>query len=116
VNAPIRQRMRADLTVAIKSRDAARVTVLRTTLAAIDNAESVDPAYDEVVATGLFADVARRRVDEAEIRDIVRQEYDELMETVDTLRRLGPDGPADDLAEQASILASYLGCDEPLTC
>lgn len=108
--------MRADLTVAIKSRDAARVTVLRTTLAAIDNAESVDPAYDEVVATGLFADVARRRVDEAEIRDIVRQEYAELMETVDTLRRLGPDGPAGDLAEQASILADYLACEDAVGC
>lgn len=104
--------MRADLTAAIKARDGARVTVLRMTLAAIDNAESVDPAYDDVEPSGLFRDVARRRIDEAEILDIVRREHDDLLETVDTLRRLGPGGPADELAEQAAILADYLACED----
>lgn len=103
--------MRADLTAAIKARDAARVTVLRTTLAAIDNAESVGPAYD-IQRTGLFDDVARRQLGEGEIHAIVQGEYDDLLQTINTLRRLGPDGPADHLAEQATVLAGYLaaGC------
>jgi hypothetical protein len=40
----IRTRMRRALTAAIKARDRSAVTALRSALAAIDNAEAVDPA------------------------------------------------------------------------
>jgi uncharacterized protein YqeY len=42
----VRERLRADLKSAIKSRDHPAVNLLRTTLAAIDNAEAIDGGGD----------------------------------------------------------------------
>lgn len=104
----LRPRLQADLAVAIKSRDPVRVSVLRTALAAIDNAEAVDPAYEHIRPAGLFADVARRELTEGEVRSVLEAEYTELLEAVRSARRLDQDAPADALAEQAAILAGYL--------
>src|SRR5688572_5257444 len=57
----IREQMQVDLVTALKAGDVHAVSVLRTTLAALDNAEAVDPGSGApLVRAGLFGDVERR--------------------------------------------------------
>src|SRR5919198_2611954 len=80
-NSTLRQRLRDALRTAMKSRDRSAVAALRTTLAAIDNAEAVESsAADRASAIELspvgagVADVARRTLTEAQVEQIVRGE------------------------------------------
>lgn len=57
---PIRDRLRSDLTRAMRNREQARVTVIRTVLAAIDNAEAVEIAETGQGTVG-YADVTADR-------------------------------------------------------
>ena len=100
---PIRARMQAEIAAALKARDAQRVSVLRTTLAAVANAEAVDQSA-AVAATG---DVERRQLSAADIRAIVVRERDELRSDADGLGALGRPEAAD-LAARAAILDAYL--------
>ena len=102
----IRQLLQDDLPAALKAKDRPRIAVLRTTLAALGNAEAVDAA-DGVTPTGLLGDVERRVLTEDDVRRIVARERDELLADADGLRALGR-SEADDLAAQASILDGYL--------
>ena len=70
---PIRERLQAALSDALRSRDALRMSVLRTTLSAIANAEAVE------VAPGTTAtEVARRALSEDDVRAVVVAERHEL--------------------------------------
>jgi uncharacterized protein YqeY len=102
----IRDRLQSDLKAALRARDDARVAVLRTTLAALGNAEAVDPS-DATTPSGLLGDVARRDLSEDDVRGIVLREREELARDADELRRLGrPE--ADRLDAQVAILDGYL--------
>jgi hypothetical protein len=82
--------------------------VLRTTLAAVANAEAVD-ATDARPASGAFAgDVPRRELSEDDVRAVVVAALDELRAAEAELRSVGQDAAAADLATQAAILEAYL--------
>ena len=77
-----RATLRDALLAARKDRDATRVSVLRSALSAIDNAEtpdaaSVDAPASETIAGGVAglgaAEVARRELSDAQIRDLLRR-------------------------------------------
>jgi uncharacterized protein YqeY len=99
--------MKADLGQAMKERDAPRVKVLRTTLAAIENAEAVEgvSSVDGVVG---YADVARRVLADEEITEILRREVDEWTEGVAEYRRIGQMPRADAMQHELEILQGYL--------
>jgi uncharacterized protein YqeY len=99
--------MRADLGQAIKERDTSRVKVLRTTLAAIENAEAVEGVASVDGVAG-YADVARRVLEDEEIAGILRREVDEWTEGVAEYRRIGQEARADDLQRELEILQGYL--------
>src|SRR3954447_1484643 len=107
VTEPLRQRMHADLPAAMKARDASRVSVLRTTLAAVANAEAVHPA-DGAEATRLLGDVARKHLSEDDVRSIVVRERDDLATSAEEMQRLGQDEEAAELGGRAAILDRYL--------
>jgi len=103
------QRLRDDLLAARKARDAPRVTVLRTTIAAIENAEAPPadgPAWPPQV--GLSTDHARLELTEAQVRSIVEQERAEREHDADDLVAVGQDERAAELRAEAEILRSYL--------
>ena len=102
----LRSRLSADLPVALRAGDRVRVSALRTTLAAIANAEAVDPAA--AVPTGLGADVARRRLTEDDVVRIVAAERDEHRALAQEMRELGQEGEADACAQRAAVLEGYL--------
>ena len=99
--------MHADLPAAIKARDASRVSVLRTTLAALANAEAVDLSGPRSAA-GLLGDVERRLLSERDMREIVSRERAELRAAAQEMERLGQRREAVELEARAGILESYL--------
>lgn len=102
-----RQTMQDELTAAIKAGDDARVDVLRTTLAAITNAEAVDLS-GPTTPVGLLGDVERRQLSDDDITAIIAAERDDLSSTAEHLHRLGRFDRARELDERATILAEYL--------
>lgn len=105
----LRERMQADLVLAIKAGDRTRVSVLRTALAALANAEAVvDPHQSSTPAAFGTTEVPRRELDEAEVRRVLTEELDELRSTGDELRRRQRSTDADDLDAKRAILATYL--------
>jgi hypothetical protein len=103
----LRHQMQADLSPAIKARDTSRVAVLRTTLAAIANAEAVDPGQP-TPRVGLLGDVERRQLTGDDVRRIVIGERDDLLATAAEMDRLGQVASASDLGARAAILDGYL--------
>jgi uncharacterized protein YqeY len=112
----LRHRLRAALPAAIKARDRAAVSALRSTLAAIDNAEAVDrPAADEGplaiehIATGVGANEVERRVlTAAQIEHIVRAEVVEREAAARDYDRAGRPERAATLRHEASVLVAHL--------
>jgi uncharacterized protein YqeY len=108
VTPPLRDRLRADLPTAMRARDRARVAVLRSTLAAIENAEAVD-ADGSGWGDGVWAnEVARRHLDEATVHALVTAERDRLLALAGEMAELGQEAEADDLAAQAAVLDEHL--------
>jgi uncharacterized protein len=125
----IRVRMRRDLVDAMKARDQQAVAALRSTLAAIDNAEAVDaeeldaealddgpalstgegqpPVAGSVLGVGA-ADVERRVLTPEETADVVRDEVTAREVAADVLERIGRADQAERLRAQAKLLTTYL--------
>jgi len=114
-SADVRERLRRDLVRAIKARDSAAVSALRSALAAIENAEAVDPrpapppGVDPSPIAGSVAglraaEVPRRDLTAAEVEEIVRREMTERLEAADEYLRLGRDEQAGRLREEADVL------------
>ena len=103
----LRTTVETDLRLAMKRRDSAAVTVLRIVLAAMANAEAVDPDAEQVRA-GLLGDVARRELTEDDLRRIIAVERDDARHSAAELRRHGATAEADDLEAKADLLDRYL--------
>jgi hypothetical protein len=103
----LRRRLQVALTSAMAARDRPVVSVLRTTLAAIANAEAVDPT-GPTRPVGLRDDVERRHLDEEDVRAIVRREREELRSAADELARVGRPDRAEALRAQAAVITAHL--------
>lgn len=101
--------MQADLVTALKAGDAVAVAVLRTTLAALSNAEAINPAADGRPApVGLFADVERRRLSPDDVVSIVAGERRDLEAAATMLDAAERPGEAAGCRVRAAILDRYL--------
>lgn len=117
MSVPLRQQLREALPAAMKARDRVTVGVLRSALAAIDNAEAVTvaPVAPQSLAIegspiGAGAtEVARQQLTPAAIARIVRDEADSRTAAADDYERAGRADRAAQLREEARILAGYLG-------
>lgn len=96
--------MKADLRDALKTSDSVRISVLRSTLAAIANGEAVDRSRFDPHVT----EVPRRLLTEEDIAAIVRAEHEDLLASASELVSLQQHERADELETQAMILAAYL--------
>jgi uncharacterized protein YqeY len=115
----LRPRLRAALTAAMKARDPTAVAALRSALAAIDNAEAVDPAHTPAVGlgagpiakavTGLGAgEVARRQLTAHEEAAVVAAEVAERRSAAAEYDHLGRADDASRLRAEADVLAAQL--------
>jgi uncharacterized protein YqeY len=113
---PLRQRLRAALPAAMKARDRVAVAALRSTLAAIDNAEAVDRAASvdqhlgiEQIPVGVGAtEVERRMLTEMQVERIVRIEVAEWETAARDYDGAGRPEQAKLLRGQASVLLAHL--------
>ena len=97
-----------------KDRDATRVAALRSALSAIDNAEAVDATQDVFASgsiagavTGLgAAEVTRRELSDAQIRELLRAEVDERTAVVAAIDITHTEHAAR-LRAEAAVLPDY---------
>lgn len=115
----LRARLRAALPAAIRARDRVATAALRSALAAIDDAEAVDPAaagvsvvaHERIAGTvgGLGAgEVARAAVSEEEVRAVVEREIAERRHAAETYAAHGRETEAERLSAEADVLAAAL--------
>lgn len=105
---PLRDRLQADLSPALRTRDQVRVRALRSTLAAIANAEAVD-AGESVPGSGLWSnEVERRLLDEGAVAAIVVAERDRLRSLAEEMAAVGQHDEATSLTAQAAVLDEHL--------
>jgi uncharacterized protein YqeY len=112
---PLRDRLRAALTVALKNRDRNGASTLRAVLAAIDNAEAVE-AGAQVRAGAVeaspvgpgAAEVARRELSEADVIDIVRGEIEEQRRAAGVFEKSGRGDRAEELRAAADMVSRFL--------
>lgn len=115
----VRARLRTALRTAMKAREKGTVAAIRSALAAIDNAEAVDAAaaglqqtgHSRIAGTvgGLGAgEVARARLTEARMREIVAGEVAERRAAADEYDGHGQDERAAGLRSEADALAALL--------
>ena len=108
----VKRELRDGLSSAMKERRVDAVTALRSALAAIDNAESVEPAHVPIAdspiagsAGGLGAsEVERAHLGQQEQRTIVEREIVELASHIDRLTRLCRRDEADATRRAMEIL------------
>jgi uncharacterized protein len=113
---PVRERLTMALRTAMKARDRETVSVLRATIAAIENAEAIEhdgrPVVEDAriagTAGGLGAgEAARQDIDEAGAREIVAREAQERRDAADEYERLGRADEAARLRGEADLLAPF---------
>jgi uncharacterized protein len=108
----IQERLKTDLQSARKSRDRLKTAVLRSTLALISNAEAVpveeiSEAYTMHIGVG-SSEVMRRTLTEQDIRQIIQNEIDELLDAVSGMGANSDNPYTTELLQKASILKKYL--------
>jgi uncharacterized protein len=114
----LRPRLRRKLKAAVRDRDRIAVSALRDGIAALDNAEAVEPGQDiptqgsEYVAGGLVglgaAEVERRILDTALQRSIVRAEIEARLAAATTYEEHGQSARAAELRLGADALLAVL--------
>jgi uncharacterized protein YqeY len=102
------EQLRADLRMAMKARDSARVNALRTILSALDNATAVEVDTSYVPLQSITPDVPRREVSEAEQRAILRAEADGRRRAIEQYEQNGKKQEAARLQAELDVFAAYL--------
>jgi hypothetical protein len=114
----LRSRLRRQLSAAVRDRDRIAVSALREAIAALDNAEAVEPGHDvptqvsEHVAGGVVglgaAEVERRILDAESQRSIVRAEIEARLAAATTYAEHGQSARAAELRLGADALLAVL--------
>jgi len=102
-----RKRLRQDLVAAIRSRDKIEISMIRTLIAAIENAEAVAAEPSAEALIGLNHDQPRRNLTDEEITAIVARERAEVADAVERYRKLGLDAELDELQDRLAIIDRY---------
>lgn len=118
-----RTRLRADLTAAMKARDADAVSVLRTLIAAIDNAEAIPvSAGAEAASAGGWAisgastgvgstEAARRVLTDDEVARLIASHLADYEIASEQARTHGHSDRAERLQRQAETIRAFVGND-----
>ncbi|MFI0901477.1 hypothetical protein [Streptomyces sp. NPDC020983] len=114
--APLAQRLRAALPAAVRARDKATLALLRSTLAAIENAGAVEapaatgggPAIEQTPVGAGAAEAARRELTDADVERIVRAELAEREAAAQAYDQAGRPAQAEELRAGARVVAAYL--------
>ena len=106
--AGLAKRLRTDLAQALRDRDMARAKVLRTTLAAIGNAEAVEGVSSVEGVVG-YGDVTRRELGDEDVAGVIGREIDEWETAHAEYVRIGHVERAEVLRQELEVLRGYVG-------
>lgn len=101
-------RLREDLAIALRSQNRIEASMIRTLMAAIDNAEAIEASTTSDPKIGLDHDQPRRDLTTDDVTRIVEGERDELAEAVDHYRQLGLTDQVEELETRLRIVNRYL--------
>jgi uncharacterized protein YqeY len=119
---PLRERLRSDLTAAMKDRDSLAVGALRSVLGAIDNAEAVAHEPQSMSTDGPIAgarpglgagEAARLDLSETDVAAVVHAEIADRLDAAALYERAGATDRAGHLRAEAGVLSALLGDDWP---
>ena len=105
---PLRRRLKADLSAAMREGDTQLVAVIRTLMAAIGNAEAIELDASQPKEVQGWAEASRRHLTAAEIAAIVRREAEELRSAAAEYERAGQFKEAERLRRRAQLVDRYL--------
>lgn len=113
----LRVRLRRDLRAAMKAQRREEMAALRSLIAAVDNAESVEPSPQPPRTTGAYvagsphglraADAARRSLSERDVQRIIESELWERDAQAERLELLGRTEEASRLRSEAEVILRY---------
>ena len=103
----MRVRVAGDLRAALKARDAAEISALRSLLSALDNAGAVATTARNVPVYGRSGAVPRRALSAREVEGLVAGEIAEREASIADYERGGHPEAADRLRAEARVLARY---------
>jgi uncharacterized protein len=109
----LRARLAHDLRVALKARDRARLAVLRTLAAALDNATAVPVEAHRVPLPFGAAELPRRVLTDEDVRSILLREIAERHDAAWSFEMHGCFEEALDLKAEIALLERYGGEDRP---
>jgi hypothetical protein len=98
----LREVLRLDLAVARMGSDTEKASLIRTLIAAIENAEAVDPA----TSPG-GSEVPRRQLDDTDLLRIMKGESADLRQAADHFDRIGHPGEAERLRSLSTVVDAY---------
>jgi uncharacterized protein len=104
----IRDRLKADLTRALKARQTPVAMTLRSLLGAIDNAEAVPLSAAPPSIDGRSRDVPRLALDRSDIQAILRREADECRRARADYEQVGQAEAAGAMHDALSLIEAYL--------
>jgi uncharacterized protein len=101
----VRQRLQADLRSALKGRVALDIAVLRTLIAAIDNAGAVPLSPSGAPRQ---SEVERRRLESSDVRAILAREYEARRSAASEFARLGLAAQSERATREMAVVGRYL--------
>jgi uncharacterized protein YqeY len=107
-NTPLRDQLKAALTLAMKARQGNVVSTLRSILSEIDNAEAVPMDASIIPTVGLSNDVPRKILSEEQMLSILQNQYHEIQASLAEYKRLEKHDEAAQLQIELDVLAPYL--------
>ena len=108
--AALKERLRADLKIAMRDKRAEEVALLRKLIAALDNAEAVPTeGYRPRALEGSRGEVARRDLYGAEVDGLLANEIAERQTAAEEFERLGRTDEAAKLRGEAALVSRYVG-------
>jgi len=106
----LKERLRADLKAAMQAKAAGEVRLLRTLIAALDNAEAVAVEQKGYVSRKFgdpSGEVPRLQLDDGAINQLLRREIEARTEAASDYERHGEAAEAQRLRDEASLIARY---------
>ncbi|MGB8362284.1 MAG: hypothetical protein WCE80_12880 [Acidimicrobiia bacterium] len=101
------ERLRADLTEARRKRAVVEASMIRTLIAAIENAEAVESAPSVEPKRGLGHDVPRKVLTERDISVIIEREHSEVAEALAHYRDLGLTNQVEEMERRLTVVERY---------
>jgi uncharacterized protein YqeY len=104
----IRKRLKSDLLSSMKSKDTVAISVLRSLLAALDNASAVPVDATHVRVFGRSGDVPGKALSAADCEDILTEELRSRSVAAAEYVRLGRDTEAARLRAEIAVVERYV--------